>query len=279
MLSHHLLNSPRSPSSPTSSLHSNDLSLNGHSNPRYFTSTAFNSITFCWLARHFCFRLTHTLERMEILIKKIVFVFLRQHVAQRFKRKLSQKWFECGNATMRSIAFVIKSNEPFTPSIERHSKSLASPPPPPSSQQLTNGHRQLYRRLNIKFNAASIIIAASFACRFNIVFARYWFTGQWHWYGCMTWTDIRTSVTSDITISYRSLAFSSNNSRVVVVVIVRSSINFNILKTMDFCLYERIKAISLPCNIFTLIYICTHKSALLNTNKQITGHYQQPINN
>lgn len=35
MLSHHLLNSPRSPSSPTSSLHSNDLNLNNHSNARF----------------------------------------------------------------------------------------------------------------------------------------------------------------------------------------------------------------------------------------------------
>lgn len=35
MLSHHLLSSPRSPSSPTSSLHSNDLNLNSHSNTRY----------------------------------------------------------------------------------------------------------------------------------------------------------------------------------------------------------------------------------------------------
>lgn len=35
MLSHHLLNSPRSPSSPTSSLHSNDLNLNNHSNARW----------------------------------------------------------------------------------------------------------------------------------------------------------------------------------------------------------------------------------------------------
>lgn len=34
MLSHHLLRSPRSPSSPTSSLHSNDLNLNSHSNTR-----------------------------------------------------------------------------------------------------------------------------------------------------------------------------------------------------------------------------------------------------
>lgn len=34
MLSHHLLSSPRSPSSPTSSLHSNDLNLNNHTNAR-----------------------------------------------------------------------------------------------------------------------------------------------------------------------------------------------------------------------------------------------------
>lgn len=41
MLSHHLLNSPRSPSSPSSSLHSNDLNLNNHSNGRYLTFNLF----------------------------------------------------------------------------------------------------------------------------------------------------------------------------------------------------------------------------------------------